>query len=110
MENLTETFSKEEIILNAVKYVLTTVIKDTAVAPGYPHPLSISTRNEIRQCLVLITEREQELALSAGRPIKQRPHFKDEPHKTKETFVPISSIKTISRNVDEHDSQESPNE
>ncbi|CAK0738082.1 conserved hypothetical protein [Gammaproteobacteria bacterium] len=85
--------SKEEIILRAVKTVLTKVIRDTAVEPGMIHPLATSTREDIRHCFVLITERERELATNAGRPMMARPHFKDESRPASDTVVPISSIK-----------------
>jgi len=71
--------SKEEQILRMVKKVLTEVAKDTHVKPGLRHPLSDNTILGIRECLTLITAREQELAKSAGRESKMRPRFIDEP-------------------------------
>jgi len=65
---------KELKILRAVKMVITNVIKDTTTDPGLKHPLSDTTINDIRQCLALITSRENELA-----PMTKRPHFTDEP-------------------------------
>jgi len=86
--------SREEIILQAVRAVLTTIVKETAVEPGEDHPLSVKTREEIRQCLILITQRQQELATIAGHPSRARPHFKDEnTQPIKDTVIPISSIK-----------------
>lgn len=71
--------SKEEQILRMVKKVLTDVAKDTHVKPGLRHPLSDNTILGIRECLTLITAREQELAKAAGRESKMRPRFVDEP-------------------------------
>ena len=71
--------SKEEQILRMVKRVLTDVAKDTHVKPGLRHPLSDNTILGIRECLSLITAREQELAKAAGRESKMRPRFVDEP-------------------------------
>ena len=71
--------SDEENILRAVKQVLTMVIKDTATAPGLKHPLSDDTIVYMRQCLALISTREQELDSLSGRERKSRPHFTDEP-------------------------------
>lgn len=71
--------SKEEQILRMVKKVLTDVAKDTYVKPGLRHPLSDNTILGIRECLSLITAREQELAKEAGRESKMRPRFADEP-------------------------------
>ncbi len=87
------TLAKEEVILRTVKTVLTDVIRETAVRSGMPHPLSAATRDEIRRCFVLITDRERELAIVAGRPQVERPYFKDEVGQTTEVVVPITSIK-----------------
>ena len=84
--------SKEEQILRAVKRVLTEVIKDTATGPGMKHPLSENTINGLRGCLVLISQRQHELAEEAGRPNTMRPYFTDEPKKQDEVVVPISSL------------------
>ncbi len=65
---------KELKVLRAVKMVITNVIKDTTTEPGMKHPLSDVTINDIRQCLVLITSREHEIA-----PTGKRPRFTDEP-------------------------------
>lgn len=84
--------TKEEQILRAVKRVLTEVIKDTATQPGIKHPLSDNTINGLRDCLVLISQREQELATENGREMNMRPRFVDEPKKQDEVVVPISSV------------------
>jgi hypothetical protein len=86
-----ESRSTEETILAAVKTVLTHVIKDTATAPGMKHPLSDRTIQGLRECLVLITQREQELNAEAGRSSNARPHFTDEP-KT-EVAVSLDALK-----------------
>lgn len=86
-------FSKEEVILGAVKRVLTEVIKDTATEPGMKHPLSENTINGLRDCLVLISQREQELADEAGRPMEMRPRFKDEPKPQGDVVVSLDSLK-----------------
>ncbi len=83
---------KEEKILSAVKRVLTEVIKDTATEPGMKHPLSENTINGLRDCLVLISQREQELAGIMGRTMEKRPHFKDEPRQQGDVVVSIDSI------------------
>lgn len=85
-----EDTSKEEQILSMVKRVLTDVAKDTYTKPGFRHPLSDNTILGIRDCLALITAREQELAQAAGRSMDMRPRFADEPKKT--VVVPIQSI------------------
>ena len=81
---------KEFRVLKAVKSVLTGVIKDTTVPPGHKHPLSDNTIEDIRQCLMLITSREQELLKEAGEDSNMKPHFTDETPGA--TVVPIDSI------------------
>ena len=85
--------SKEELILKSVKMVLTQVAKDTATEPGLAHPLSGQTIKDIRDCLVLISAREGELAEAAGRPMTQRPRFTDEPRPDADVVVSIESLK-----------------
>ena len=87
-----QNLSKEEQILVAVKRVLTEVVKDTATPPGMRHPLSESTINGMRDCLTLISSREQELAEASGRSLDKRPRFKDEPKSQGDVVVPLSSI------------------
>ena len=84
--------TKEEQILGAVKRVLTEVIKDTATQPGVKHPLNDTTINGLRDCLMLISQREQELAQEAGRSMDSRPRFKDEPQPQGDVVVPLHSI------------------
>jgi hypothetical protein len=71
--------SVEERILAAVKLTLAAVIRDTATQHGMRHPLSDGTIRDLRECLVLISARERELAQAAGRPISGRPRYADEP-------------------------------
>lgn len=77
----------EERVLRMVKSVLTSVAKDTATEPGIKHPLSRQTISEIRDCLVLITAREQELVKQHNRSAQARPRFIDEPKS--EVVVPL---------------------
>lgn len=79
--------TKEERILAMMKKVLTSVAKDTASEPGLKHPLSDHTIRGIRECLIMITAREQELAREHGRDTSARPRFIDEPKS--EVVVPL---------------------
>lgn len=72
-------FSKEQQILQAMKKVLTDVAKDTYTPAELKHPLSESTINSIRDCLVLISSRESEIAKEAGNESTMRPRYVDEP-------------------------------
>lgn len=66
-------------VMRAMKKTLMGVIKDTTSQPGQKHPLSDATIEDIRQCLGLITSREQELTGDAG---NRRPKFVDEPEES----------------------------
>ncbi len=81
---------KELRILKAMKLTLTGVIKDTATQPGLKHPLSDRTIEDIRQCLMLISARERELAAELGKPMDLRPRHPGSPGNS--TVVPIKSI------------------
>jgi hypothetical protein len=85
--------SMEETILRSVKAILTKVVRETAVEPGMLHPLSADTLDDIRNCFILITKRERELAAAAGRPMTERPRFKDEPRPTEDVVIPLSAIR-----------------
>lgn len=90
-DNKTESADSKELrILRAMKTTLTGVIKDTATQPGLKHPLSERTIEDIRQCLMLISARERELAEATGRSMDLRPHYADEPRKS--VVVPIKGI------------------
>ena len=82
--------NKEFRVLKAMKKVLTGIVKDTTVPAGHKHPLSDSTIEDIRQCLMLISAREQELMHEAGERPMMAPRFVDEGQGT--TVVPISKI------------------
>lgn len=81
--------SREESVLRTVKKTLTDVIKDTATPPGLKHPLKDDTIAALRECLLLISEREQEMAAEAGREMNMRPRFVDEPRRQKEVVIPL---------------------
>ncbi len=80
----TEAYEKEEAILAAVKKALTLVIKDTATPPELKHPLSETTIINLRECLSLISAREQELAKLLGREMNKRPYYIDDPRHNSE--------------------------
>ncbi len=54
-------------------------LTDHYTPPGMRHPLSEETVNDIRECLALISGRENELGGMAG---DDRPHFTDEARDT----------------------------
>jgi hydrogenase maturation protease len=80
--------TKEQRILNMMRKVLTDVARDTHAPPGTKHALTERTITGIRDCLSLISAREQELAEALGDDRNLRPRYVDEPRKN--TVVPIN--------------------
>ncbi len=78
----------EERVLHMMKRTLTDVARDTAPGPGLRHPLTENTIQGIRECLLLITTRERELAKEYGRNTNVRPRYIDEPRD--EVVVPLN--------------------
>ena len=76
---MSEEITKEQRVLRMMKKVLTDVARDTHVKPGFQHPLSDETIMGIRDCLMVISSRENEIAEDAGKPSADRPRFVDEP-------------------------------
>ncbi len=83
----------EERVLRMMKNVLTSVAKDTATEPGLKHPLSTQTIRDIRECLIMITVREQELAKAFNRDTSARPRFVDEPQSEVVVSLDVASMK-----------------
>jgi hypothetical protein len=77
------TISKEQRILRVMRKVLASIVKDATPQPGMLHPLSERTIQDIRECFGLIAAREAELAEERGLSQNEKPHFVDEPPKTK---------------------------
>ena len=74
-----DNITKEEKILQVMRKVLTDIAKDTYTPPDLKHPLSSGTIESIRDCLGLISIRESEIAIEAGRESTMRPRYVDEP-------------------------------
>lgn len=83
----------EERILRMMKSVLTSVAKDTATEPGLKHPLSTQTIRDVRECLMMITVREQELAKEFNRDTSARPRFIDEPRSEVVVSLDVATMK-----------------
>ena len=94
--------TKEERVLRMVKRVLTDIAKDTYTRPGHRHPLADETVMGIRDCLALITARETELAEAAGRPMKMRPRFVDEPQTSVVVSLDVAGNKNRNRDKDKN--------
>jgi len=81
--------TKEQQVLIAMRKTLTAIIKDITPPPGMKHPLSEPTMEDVRQCLVLISARERELADAQGRSV-ERPYYADETQTAQ--VVPIAGL------------------
>lgn len=97
--------NKEAKILRVMRQVLATIVKDTATAPGMKHPLSDATIEDIRQCLGLISAREQEILRNSGADSTMRPHFTDDPAAQSNVVVSLTKIKTRKKPKDKNDSK-----
>lgn len=75
--------SKEQRILVVMRKLLAQIVKDTTPGPGMRHPLNEQTIKDIRDCFGLIASRERELNEKAGIENKDKPHFIDEPTKSR---------------------------
>ena len=77
--------------MRMMRKTLTSIVRDTAPRDGNPSPLTEATILNIKDCLVVISNRETELARLTGRTLEERPHFTDEPstaHTVKITSIP----------------------
>lgn len=72
----------EQGIMIMMRKTLSGIIRDVTPMPGMKSPLRDETVENIRQCLGVISQREQEIAKAMGREIKDRPRFTDEPAKS----------------------------
>ena len=77
MEN-EKALQDEQRIMRMMRKTLTSIVRDTAPRDGNPSPLSEATILNIKDCLVVISNRETELAQLTGRTLEERPHFTDE--------------------------------
>ncbi|MBI5890823.1 MAG: segregation and condensation protein A [Nitrosomonadales bacterium] len=72
----TEELSKEQRVLRQMRKTLASVVKDATPLGGRPNPLKDSTIQEIKDCFVLISERERELAEKLGFE-QAKPYYAD---------------------------------
>ena len=80
----------EQRLMRMMRKTLTSIVRDTAPRDGNPSPLTEATVLGIKDCLVVISNREVELAKLTGRTLEERPHYSDEKPTTH--AVKISSI------------------
>jgi hypothetical protein len=80
----------EQRLMRMMRKTLTSIVRDTAPRDGNPSPLTEATVLGIKDCLMVISSREAELANLTGRTLEERPHFTDETPNSH--AVKISSI------------------
>lgn len=68
----------EQRLMRMMRKTLTSIVRDTAPRDGNPSPLTEATVLGIKDCLVVIANRETELAKLTGRTLDERPRFADE--------------------------------
>lgn len=90
MDEREQELVNEQRLMRMMRKTLTSVVRDTAPKNGHPSPLSQESQLNIRDCLVIISNRETELARITGHSLDEKPQFADEP-KTAHT-VKISGI------------------
>ncbi|MBZ0068995.1 MAG: hypothetical protein K8F26_09285 [Thiobacillus sp.] len=88
--DIDKTLQDEQRIMRMMRKTLTSIVRDTAPRDGNPSPLTEATVLGIKDCLVVISNREAELARLTGRTLEERPHFSDETPNSH--AVKISSI------------------
>ena len=76
--DIDKTLQDEQRIMRMMRKTLTSIVRDTAPRDGNPSPLTEATVLGIKDCLVVISSREVELAKLTGRTLEERPHFTDE--------------------------------
>jgi hypothetical protein len=80
----------EQRLMRMMRKTLTSIVRDTAPRDGNPSPLTEATVLGIKDCLMVISSREAELARLTGRTLEERPRYADETPTTH--AVKISSI------------------
>jgi hypothetical protein len=88
--DIEQTLQDEQRIMRMMRKTLTSIVRDTAPRDGNPSPLSEDTVLNIKDCLMVISNRETELAQLTGRTLDERPRFTDETPNSH--AVKISSI------------------
>ncbi len=90
---MSEHFTTEKRILVAMRKTLGAIIKDvTPSSSAFQSPLSDATVEDIRMCFNLISARERDLASAAGKEVKDKPHFIDEPRTS--NVVSLDGLRT----------------
>ncbi len=72
----TEELSKEQRILRAMRKTLGNVVRDATPLGGRPNPLTAGTIEDIKDCFLLISDRERELAEQLNFD-QSKPYYRD---------------------------------
>lgn len=90
MDNEDNALVNEQRLMRMMRKTLTSVVRDTAPRDGNPSPLTEATIMNIKDCLMVISSRETELARLTGRTLDEKPRFADDTPTTH--AVKVSSI------------------
>ena len=101
MSRETDTLSKEQRILIAMRKTLSRIVVETTPPAAHlQRVISDETVEQIKLCFDLISTRERELAELRGVTVTDRPYFTDEPPPSR----PVSVVKL--NNPDENKNDE----
>ncbi|MEW6119884.1 MAG: hypothetical protein AB1593_07335 [Pseudomonadota bacterium] len=78
MDNEDKALHDEQRLMRMMRKTLTSIVRDTAPRDGNPSPLTEATIMNIKDCLMVISSRETELARLTGRTLDEKPRFSDE--------------------------------
>ena len=88
-----DTFTTEKRVLMAMRKTLGNIVKDvTPSSSALRSPLSDKTIEDIRMCFNLISARERDIASAAGKEVKDKPYFIDEPRTS--NVVSLDGLRT----------------
>ena len=88
----------EQRILVVMRKILAQIVREVTPPPGMKNPLSPQTLQEIREAFELISTRERELMEAAGKPVRERPRYADEPKTSQTVRVPTASRRSTDWN------------
>lgn len=79
MDEREQDLANEQRMMRMMRKTLTSIVRDCAPKNGYNSPLTEPTQLLIKDCLVVISARETELARMTGLDLDEKPRFADEP-------------------------------
>ena len=78
----------EQRVLVMMRKILAQIVREVTPPPGMKTPLSAQTLESIREAFELISSRERELMEAAGKAVRERPRYADEPKDSQTVHMP----------------------